>query len=409
MFGVVNTIILKPLPFNTPDRLVTVSGTAPGTDLPGRFGLGGEFYLHYKDRSKLLDGLFMFGSGTSTFRTDTHVERIAMAWPTNDMYAVLGARPELGRFPVAGDGDRVVVISDHLWESWFGRDPAVIGKTYFVSDGMKQIVGVMPPDFHFPSEETMLWVSTEVRLDQLRPGEFGAPVVARMKPGVTRQQLASELTNLAKELPSRYGGSPNYARVIANYHALVDPLLDQLVGSTAKASLWVLLGGVSIVLLIACANVANLFLVRAEGRRRDMAVRRAIGATRAQLARLQMTEAFLVALPAGVLAVLLSGLTLPLFIGAAPRGIPRLAGVHVDLPTIAAAFALVLLAAVVSGAVPAFRGSSPDLMRLREGGRGSTGRRSWGRDVLVVGQTALALVLLIGAALLVQSFNKLRH
>ncbi|HEY2378189.1 MAG TPA: ABC transporter permease [Gemmatimonadaceae bacterium] len=409
MFGVVNTIILRPLPFKNADRLVTVAGTAPGTDLPGRFGLGGEFYLHYKERSKLLDGLFVFGGGTSTLRTDNRVERISMAWPTDDMYAVLGARPELGRLPVAEDGDRVVVISDRLWESWFGRDPSVIGKSYFVSDGMKQIIGVMPPEFHFPSEDTMLWVATEIRLDQLRPGQFGAPVVARMKPGVTREQLASELTNLAKELPARYGGSPNYARVIAQYRALVDPLLDQLVGSTAKASLWVLLAGVSIVLLIACANVANLFLVRAEGRRRDMAVRRAIGASRTHLVRLQMTEAFLIAIPAGVLAVLLSRVTLPLFIGAAPRGIPRLASVHLDLPTIGAALALVLLAALACGAVPAFRGSSPDLTRLREGGRGSTGRRNWGRDVLVVGQTALALVLLIGAALLVQSFNKLRH
>ena len=409
MFGVVNTVILKPLPFNNPDRLVTIAGTAPGTDLPQRFGLGGEFYLHYKDRSKLLDGLFIFDRGTSTFRTDNRVERISMAWPTNDMYSVLGVRPELGRLPVAGEGNRVVVISDRLWESWFGRDPSVIGKSYFVSDGAKQIIGVMPPEFHFPSEETMLWVSVEVRLDQLRPGEFGAPVVARMKPGVTRKQLASELTNLAKELPSRYGGSPNYSRVIGSYRALVDPLLDQLVGSTAKASLWVLLGGVSIVLLIACANVANLFLVRAEGRRRDMAVRRAIGATRAQLACLQLTEAFLVAIPAGVLALILSAVTLPLFIGAAPQGIPRLARVHLDVPTVTAAFALVLLAAVGCGAVPAVRGSAPDLVRLREGGRGSTGRRSWGRDVLVAGQTALALVLLIGAALLVQSFNKLRH
>jgi predicted permease len=182
-----------------------------------------------------------------------------------------------------------------------------------------------------------------------------------------------------------------------------------MVGPTAKASLFVLLGAVVIVLLIACANVANLFLVRAEGRQRDMAVRRAIGASRAQLVRFQMIEALLVAVPAGVLAVVLSSVTLPLFIAAAPQGIPRLASVRLDLPTAAIAFALVLFTALACGTVPALRASSPDLMRLREGGRGATGVKHWWRDALVIGQSALALVLLIGAALLVQSLNKLRH
>ena len=182
-----------------------------------------------------------------------------------------------------------------------------------------------------------------------------------------------------------------------------------MVGPTVRTSLWVLLGAVSIVLLIACANVANLFLVRAEGRRRDLAVRRAIGASRTQLVRLQMAEAFLVAVPAGVLAVALSTLALPLLLRAAPEGIPRLSLVGLDLTTVAAAFGLVILAALACGAVPALRASSPDLHRLREGGRGATGRHHWGRDVLVVGQTALALVLLIGSALLIQSFDRLRR
>jgi len=410
MFGVINAVILKPLPFTTPERLVALNGAAPGTELPEHFGLGTEFYVHFKERSKLLDGIFFFGGGTSTFRTENRVERISMAWPTNDMYSTFGVRPMIGRLPVPEDGDAVVVISDRLWDSWFGRDSSVVGKSYFVSEKMRKVIGIMPAEFRFPSDNTMLWVSSgDIHLDQIRPGQFGLPVIARMKPGVTREQLAAELTTLSKELPGRFGGSPNYARVIGKYRALVTPLLDEVVGPTVMTSLWLLLAAVSIVLLIACANVANLFLVRAEGRRRDMAVRRAIGASRAQLVRLQLTEAFLVAVPAGVLAVLLSGVTLPLFISAAPQGIPRLATVGLDLPTVAIVFGLVLLAALACGAIPAIRASSPDLMRLREGGRGATGARHWGRDVLVVGQSALALVLLIGSALLVQSFNKLRH
>ena len=409
MFNVVNTVLLRPLPFPDSERLVIVAGTAPGSDLPDRFGLGPEFYLHYKERSQLLDGIFFFGGGTSTLRTDDRVERIPMAFPTNDIYATLSMRPQAGRLPTADDGDRVVVISDRLWSTWFGRNLAVIGKKYFVAGAMREVIGIMPPEFLFPTDETLLWVPSEIRPAGIRPGQLGAPVVARMKPGVTRDQLAAELTRISKELPSRFGGPPNYARIIERHNALVEPVLERLVGPVATTSLWVLMGAVSVVLLIACANVANLFMVRAEGRRRDLAVRRAIGASRAQLVRLQMMESLIVALAAGALAVLLSALTLPLFLRAAPEGIPRLNLVGLDLQTVAAAFLLVVFAALACGAVPALHASSPDLNRLREGSRGSTGRRHFGRDLLVVGQTALALVLLIGAALLVQSFQRLRN
>ena len=409
MFSVVNAVLLRPLPFTEPGRLVSVGGTAPGSDLPEQFGLGSDFYLHYKENSRLLEGVFLFGGGTSTLRTDNRVERIGMAWPTNDMYSTLGVRPQLGRLPVAEDGDDVVLISDQLWNSWFSRDPSVIGKSYFVSDSMKQVIGVMPPEFKFPNENTMLWVANPILLEDVNPGNFGAPVIARMKPGVTTEQLAAELTTLSKQLPSRFGGSPSYARIIEQHRAVVLPLEERLVSSTARTSLWVLLGAVAVVLLIACANVTNLFLVRAEGRKRDMAVRRAIGASRSQLVRLQMAEAFLVALPAGALAVLLSAVALPLFLRAAPEGIPRLGEAGLDLVTVATAFALVIIAALACGVVPALRASSPDLTRLRDGGRGSTRGGHWGRDLLVVGQTGLALVLLICSALLVQSFQKLRN
>jgi putative ABC transport system permease protein len=409
MFSVVNTVILQPLPYPDPDRLVVVSGTAPGSDLPERFGLGFDFYLHYKENSELLDGIFVFGGGTSTFRTEERVERIPMAFPSNDMYATLGVRPQLGRLPVPEDGDGVILISDQLWQNWLGRDSTVIGRSYFTSGQMRQIIGVMPPEFRFPGDDTQLWVAGEIELDEVQPGQLGVPVVARMKEGVTREQLAAELTRLSKGLPARFGGPPNYARLIEQHSAVIEPVLDRLVGPTVRTSLWVLLGGVAIVLLIACANVANLFMVRAEGRHRDLAVRRAIGASRMQLVRLQMAEAFIVALLAGALGVVIATVTLPLFLRAAPEGIPRLGLVGLDAPTVGAAFLLVLIAALACGAVPALRASSPDLKRLREGGRHGTGRRHWGRDGLVVAQTALALVLLIGAALLIRSFQKLSN
>jgi putative ABC transport system permease protein len=373
MFSVVHAVLLEPLPFPAPDRLVALFGNSPGSDLPKRFGLSNEFYLHYKERSKLLAGLFSFSDGTSTFRAGDRVERIPMAWPTNDMYATLGVRPKLGRLPVAADNDDAVVISDRLWESWFGRDSSVIGKWYFVSDSLKQIIGIMPASFHFPNDDNLLWISGEVRLDQLQPGNFGLQMVARMKQGVTPEQVAVELTQLGKELPGRFGGSPVYARIMGQYRSIVSPLAEEMVGPTLRTSLFVLLGGVAVVLLIACANVANLFLVRAESRRRDLTVRRAIGASSAQLARFQMAEAVAVALAAGVLAIGLAAATLPIFLHAAPTGIPRLSEVRLDAPTLAATFGLVLLVALGCGAAPALRASSPDLSGLREGGRGSSG------------------------------------
>jgi predicted permease len=409
MFNVVNKVMLEPLPFPRPDRLVYLMGTAPGSDLPARYDLGNEHYVHYKENSKLIDGIFTFGYGTSTFRAGERVERIPMAWPSNDMYATLKVRPQIGRLPIESDNDDAVVISDQLWSSWFGRDKSVIGKWYFVSDSLKQVIGVMPPEFHFPEDGTMLWVSGVIRASDVRPGSLGAPIVARMKDGVTTDQLAAELTRLTKQLPERFPSTPTYARLINQNRSLVIPIVDRMVGPTLETSLFVLLGAVSVVLLIACANVANLFLVRAESRRRDLTVRRAIGASRAQLMRLQLSESFVVALVAGVLAIILAAVTLPLFIHAAPQGIPRLGEVGLDAPTLAATFGLVVLVALACGVTPALRSSSPDLTALREGGRGSTGKRSWGRDLLVAGQTALALVLLIGSALLVESFQRLRH
>src|SRR5262249_54169126 len=133
MFNVVNTVLLRPLPFPSPDRLVAISGSAPGSDLPEKFDPRLEFYVHYKEASKLIDGIAAFGDGTSTLRTESRVERVLMSWPTIDMFTTLGMRPQLGRLPVPEDEDHVVLISDKCWSSWFGRDPAVIGKSYYVS------------------------------------------------------------------------------------------------------------------------------------------------------------------------------------------------------------------------------------------------------------------------------------
>ena len=408
MFSVVDRVLLQPLPYAAPDRLVFIAATAPGSDLPPEFGVSAEFYLHYKEQSRLLEDVAAYNSFTSSLRVGDRVERIRMSSPTSSFFSTLGATPLVGRLPRPDDEDGVVVISHALWMSWFAGDPSVLGRSAMVSGDTRTIIGVMGPEFRFPGDSTLLWFPSVVRAEDLVPGRFGAPLVGRMAPGVTPGMVASELTTLARQLPARFGGSPAYARIIEQHRAIVRPLSEEVLGSVAR-SLWVLLGAVGIVLLIACANVANLFMVRAEGRQRDLAVRRAIGAARGQLVRLQMAEALAVAAGAAVLAVGLAYLTLPAFLRAAPAGIPRLSDVGLNAATIWFTLAASILAALACGAVPAFRASSPDFSRLRDGGRGSTRRRHWMRDVLVVAQTALALVLLIGSVLLMRSFWALRH
>ncbi len=408
MFSVVDTVLLKPLPFPNPGRLVYIGASAPGSDLPGEFGVSDEFYVQYRERAHLLENVAIFNSFTSTLRVGDRVERIRMSQPTNTLYATLDARPILGRVPVDADESRVVVISYALWKSWFGGDSSVVGKSYYVSGRMRTVVGVMGPDFRFPIDGTMLWMSYAVQPADIRVGQFGDNLVARMRPGATLDAVRRELNGLARQIPERFGGSPNYRKIIAEHQAVVRPLEAEMLGPYARP-LWVLLGAAAIVLIIACTNVANLFTVRAERRHRELAVRRAIGAARAQLVRLQMAEAVAVAAGAAVLAVLLAAIILPLFLRAAPTDVPRLGDVHVNLATLLFALGAAGVAALACGLIPALRASAPDLTRLREGGRGATAHRHWGRDGLVVAQTAMALVLLIGSGLLARSFAALRH
>jgi putative ABC transport system permease protein len=406
IFSVVDTVLLRPLPYPHPERLIYVGSTAPGSQMSPEFGVSPELYLQFGEQSKLLNGVALFNSFTSTLRTADRVERIRMSAPTWNLFSTLGVRPILGRLPVAEDESRVMVISYALWQTWFGGDPAVIGKSYQAGGSNRVVIGVMGPDFRFPTDGTLLWFPTPVRAAGLVPGDFGARLVARMKPGASIAAVASELTGLAHQAPERFGGPPSYAHLMTQYRAVVRTLAQTMLGPVSTA-LWVLLGAVLIVLLIACANVANLFMVRAEGRQRDLAVRRAIGAGRGQLIRLQMAEAIVVAGCSGLLAMLLAVITLPIFVRAAPDGIPRIGDVHIGLVTLLFVVGAALVAAVACGLTPAIRASDPDLTRLREGGRGATRGRPWLRDGLVVAQTGLALVLLISSGLLIRSFAKL--
>jgi len=403
VFAVLDRVLLQPLPYAHADRLVFIAGIAPGSDMKGEFGPAAEFFLQYQDGAKLVEDVAVYNTFTSSMRVDERVERIRMGAVSRSLFSTLGAQPALGRLPLPADEDRAVVISDALFRSWFGSDPSVVGRSYDMAGKSRTVVGVMRPEFRFPNRDTLLWAVNDIHAEGLQLGHFGYNMVGRLAKGASLASAEAELTTLAQRLPERFGGSPGYARLIEGHHAVVRPLLDEMLGPAAR-SLWILFVAAGIVLVIACVNVANLFMVRAEGLQRDLAVRRAIGASRAQLLQLQMTEALVAAVFGGALAVALARISLPLLLAAAPAGVPRLDEVTLGPRTLLFALLAAVISWVACGGAAALRGSSPDLARLREGGRGSTARRRFVRDGLVALQTAMALVLLIGAGLLMRSF-----
>ncbi|HET6603587.1 MAG TPA: ABC transporter permease [Xanthomonadaceae bacterium] len=407
LFAVVRAVLLEPLPFAQPHRLVNITGTAPGSQLPEEFGLGAEFVVHYRERSQLLQEVAPYNSFTHTLRLGDRAERLRMSMPTHALLPMLGAQPVLGRLSTDADGDGAVVISDRLWAEWFGREPGVIGRSVLVFGEPRQVVGVLGSEFRFPNDDTLLWIPTTLEAADINQvGSFQMNLVGRLAPGATPDAVATELTALARELPGRFGGSAAYGRVIERFQAVLRPLEEQLLGPFARP-LWVLLGAAGLVLLIACANLANLLLVRADTRHRELAVRHALGAGRRQLLRLQLAEALLVALMAGALAVVLAWMSLPAMLALAPQGVPRLDRIGIDAATLGFTLATALLSGLLCGLLPALRGARPDLARLRDGGRGIAGGRQWMRHALVAGQTALALVLLIGSGLLLRSVHAL--
>jgi predicted permease len=404
IFSVVDTVLLDPLYFPDPDRLVSIRGTAPGSDMPGEFGVAPEFYVQYRESAADLEEIGYYLEGEQTVRTNDHVERLPVALASPSLFSALGVRPVIGRLPTERDEDaQVVVLSHWLWSDWFGRDPDVIGRTVEIAGGPRIVVGVMGSEFRFPHERVAAWLH-DIPPEQIRPGGFGWEMVGRLTPDADGAVLAAQLSELAARLPERFGGSVEYASIIARHRPVVRSLEEDLVGEIS-APLWILLGTAAIVLLIACANVANLLLARAEDRRRSLAVRRALGASRRDLIRAQMVEALVIAAIGGIGGVAIAVAAIPLLVRSAPESIPRLASTSLDPMALAFTASIVLFAALASGLLPAIRFSNPALegqltSRLHSGSRATR----FTRHALVVAQSAAALVLLVGSGLLVQSF-----
>jgi predicted permease len=417
IFSIVNVVLLKPLPFPNADRLVSIASTAPGTDQPPEFGVADELYFEYRDSAPALEDLGMYGTGSATTSAEGQVDQLFFTQATLSFFSTLGVTPLHGRLPTEVDGNGVVVLSHWMWRTWFGSDEKVIGKSYTFATTTRTIIGVLKPEFRFPDERTAFYVPVPIRASQVTPGGFGPSLVGRLKPGTDRAVLAAQLEPLPRRVQERLGGPAPYKKIMERLRPVVKPIREQLAGNILTP-LWILFGTVGVVFLIACANVASLFTVRAENRRRELALRRALGAGRGDLVRTQVTEALLLAGAGGVLGALIAWVGVPLLVRAAPEAvgsgfsgapIPGLATAGLDLTTLLFTVGLAVLAACAFGLLPALRFSRAHAGSLKERGRGVIGGKSLTRDVLIVMQTASALVLLVGSALLMRSFWQLSN
>ncbi len=410
IFSVVNAVLLRPLPFPEPARLVRLGAGSRGEPT----ARGVFSFPDYKDvqaQAQTLEYVAGYlNSGTVLTGEGEEPMRILGADVAADYFPLLGVQPELGRvFTRAEDqpGAAVVVISHGLWQRRFGARPNVLGQQLKMGSTNATIIGVMPAGFEYPfrAEHQDFWapLNGHPTPDREQRDEHSLPVIARLKPGVTVEQARAELATLARRFEQQYPASNTAVTITAaSLHA--DLTRD------VRPALFILLGAVGFVLLIACANVANLLLARAASRSKEIAIRTALGASRWRIVRQLLVESLLLAIVGGGLGLLLAMWGVDLLVAASPANIPRVQQVGLDGRVLAFTLLLSALVGIAFGLVPALHASKPDLNdALKEGSRGSTEslRRNRVRSLLVVAEVALSLMLLIGAGLLLKSFMRL--
>src|SRR5215204_1073915 len=420
IFTLVNGVLLRPLPYGEPERLVTVYHDLSMVGMP-RGNQTSGMYFTYRRLARSLDGIGVYQRGAANVsdpRGGGEPQRISSAFMTASMIPVLGVTPLVGRaYTEAEDlpkAPNVVLISEGLWRSRFGGDRAILGRTLEVNGRNREIVGVMPQRFRFPSAETQLWMPLQLDPNEPFPGGFNYDAIARLRKGV---DVADAGRDLKAVLPRMVEMFPNLAPGVSTQMLLdqakpvpfVVPLKEDVTGGIAK-TLWIVAAAAGVVLLVACANVTNLILVRADGRQRELAVREALGAGRGRVMAYFLGESVVVTAVSGALGLALATLAIRVLVRSGPAAVPRLAEVRIDLGVIAFAVLVSVLVAVVCSIVPALRIGRVHLSNaLREGGRGGTAGRARQRvrTALVAGQIALALVALASSGLLLRTFQHL--
>jgi putative ABC transport system permease protein len=408
IFSIIDTILLRPLPFRDPGQLVRLYETEAA---PGNYPFAGPDFLDWRAQNKTFQDMALFGwSGDMNLSGEGRPDHV-LAVPTQaNFFALLGVQPILGRTWLPGEDqpgkDQVAVLSYGLWREHFAGDPAVVGRTIALNSKKYTIVGVMPASFRYPFQ-TQMWVPLDMDGKSVGTrGSHWANAIGRLKPGVSLATARADLKLISGRLEKTYPDSNNKVGSAAV------ALHDDLVGDS-RSSLLMMLSAVGLVLLIACANVANLLLSRAVARQKEMAVRSALGAARGRLLRQLLTESLLLSVSGGALGLLVAWILIALVSRAKNVALPQFAVIQLNGEVLAFTFALSVLTGVLFGLVPALRTSRPDLHEELKGGAGSSispGKsRRFTSNILVAGEMALSLLLLVSAGLLLKDFARLRN
>ncbi len=419
IFSVVDAVILRPLPFRDAGRLVSVTETLPG--FSSAIPMNAPDFHAFNERQNVFSAMGIYSNKHFDLSGTDTAERVNGARASASVFPLLGVSPILGRTYTEEEdhpGHAVVILSYGLWQRHFGGDENVVGKTIQLNREPYTVIGVMPKTFAFPqygegwgNEPAALWVPMAFTQEENSGwgNMYNHSVVARLKPGVTLAQAQADSARAIGEVEKLYPAAMIAFFRGAHVGASVVPY-SQTVTGNVRRPLLLMLVAVGLVLLIACANVANLLLARATSRQREIAVRAALGADRGRLTRQLMAESLVLGLVSGVAAILLGAWGMRVLLAIAPSELPRLAEVRIDLRVLVFALGLSLLTAILFGILPALEATRIDPHdALKEGGRSggaSRGRRRI-QDLLIISQTALAVMLLIGAGLLVRSFAHL--
>ncbi|MEY2483705.1 MAG: hypothetical protein QOK24_2233 [Verrucomicrobiota bacterium] len=408
IFSLVNGVLLRPLPFPDAERIISIEGKNPAAAGITESNISFVDFTDWSQQTDLFASTAAYWTGTANFGADgAEPERVPRAGVTTGFFAVLGVQPVLGRTFVPEDDkgwpQSVAIISHGLWKRRFGSDPAIVGKQVQMSSRSLTILGVMPSGFEYP-EQTQVWVPTAVNLsDEPRDNRVWS-AIARLNTGIDLKQAQTRLSainaQLAKQFPETNKG----------WDVFVSTLHERLVREV-KPSLLALLGAVGFVLLIACANVANLLLARSAARQKEIAIRAAMGASRTRVLRQMLTESILLSAIGGIAGLVLSIWLTDLLMSMLPEGAPRLGQIGIDYHVLTFALGVSALTGILFGIVPALQASKLDVTSaLKEGGRGGEGhRRTSARSLLLIGEVALSLMLLVGAGLLIKSFLRLQE